>query len=219
MNRKSKEEIAQDRILDAAEILFAQKGFVGVTVREITSAARVNVAAVNYHFGGKKALYLEVFRQRWVARVKRVQQFFLARLEAAGQDEHPEKAFARALAEAILAGPLKEGERLRHAQLIVREMTQPTEAFDLVMEHAFKPMLDLCVEYFARTRPKDADRMTLALDSFSLFGMIIYFNLARPVISHVTGRAYDKDFTEHLVEHIAKFAANGLVGRRAGEST
>jgi AcrR family transcriptional regulator len=214
-----KEEDARDRILDEAEILFAQKGFAGVTVREITSAARTNVAAVNYHFGSKKDLYLEVFRQRWVARVKRVQQFFLARLEAAGQDDNPEKAFARALAEAILAGPLKDEERLLHAQLIGREMTQPTEAFALVVEHAFKPMLDLCVDYFSKTRPADADRLTLTLDSFSLFGMIIYFNLARPVISHVTGRTYDKDFTEHLVEHIAQFAANGLAGRRAGEKT
>ncbi|MDI6796221.1 MAG: CerR family C-terminal domain-containing protein [Desulfatibacillaceae bacterium] len=219
MKNKSREEDAQDRILDAAEILFAQKGFAGVAVREITSAARVNVAAVNYHFGSKKALYLEVFRQRWVARVKRVQQFFLARLEAAEKDDHPEKVFARALAEAILAGPLKEEERLRHAQLIGREMIQPTEAFALVMEHAFKPMIDLCVDYFAKTRPQDSGKLTLTLDSFSLFGMIIYFNLARPVISHVTGRAYDKEFTEQIVEHIATFAANGLAGRRAGEKT
>ncbi|WP_394176463.1 TetR/AcrR family transcriptional regulator [Thalassotalea litorea] len=44
------------KILNAAENLFADKGFTGTSLREITSAAEVNLAAVNYHFGSKKEL-------------------------------------------------------------------------------------------------------------------------------------------------------------------
>lgn len=44
------------RILDAADILFAENGFNGTSLREITSQASVNLAAVNYHFGSKKEL-------------------------------------------------------------------------------------------------------------------------------------------------------------------
>ncbi len=50
-----------DRILDAAEALFAERGFSETSVRTITSAAGVNLAAVNYHFGSKKALIQAVF--------------------------------------------------------------------------------------------------------------------------------------------------------------
>lgn len=46
----------KNRILDAAEKLFADKGFNGTSLREITSQAEVNLAAVNYHFGSKKEL-------------------------------------------------------------------------------------------------------------------------------------------------------------------
>mgnify|MGYP000203379899 CR=1 FL=1 len=46
----------KSKILDAAEILFADKGFNGTSLREITSLAEVNLAAVNYHFGSKKEL-------------------------------------------------------------------------------------------------------------------------------------------------------------------
>lgn len=46
----------KDKILDAAEDLFAVKGFNGTSLREITSQAEVNLAAVNYHFGSKKEL-------------------------------------------------------------------------------------------------------------------------------------------------------------------
>jgi AcrR family transcriptional regulator len=50
-----------ERILDAAEQLFAEKGFAETSLRLITSKASVNLAAVNYHFGSKKALIQAVF--------------------------------------------------------------------------------------------------------------------------------------------------------------
>ncbi len=50
-----------ERILDAAEALFAEKGFAETSLRLITSKAQVNLAAVNYHFGSKKSLIQAVF--------------------------------------------------------------------------------------------------------------------------------------------------------------
>jgi AcrR family transcriptional regulator len=49
------------RILDAAEVLFAETGFAETSLRTITAKAGVNLAAVNYHFGSKKALIQAVF--------------------------------------------------------------------------------------------------------------------------------------------------------------
>ncbi|KRG42831.1 TetR family transcriptional regulator [Stenotrophomonas panacihumi] len=54
----------KDRILGAAEELFAQHGFAGTSLRLVTSHADVNIAAVNYHFGSKENLVNEVFRRR-----------------------------------------------------------------------------------------------------------------------------------------------------------
>lgn len=54
----------KDRILGAAEELFAQYGFSGTSLRQVTSRADVNIAAVNYHFGSKENLVNEVFRRR-----------------------------------------------------------------------------------------------------------------------------------------------------------
>ena len=54
----------KDRILGAAEELFAQYGFAGTSLRQVTSHADVNIAAVNYHFGSKDNLVNEVFRRR-----------------------------------------------------------------------------------------------------------------------------------------------------------
>ncbi|MBN2318870.1 MAG: TetR family transcriptional regulator [Acidobacteria bacterium] len=52
----------KDKILKAARVLFAEKGFREVTVREIAARAGVNSALVGYHFGNKQELFDEVYR-------------------------------------------------------------------------------------------------------------------------------------------------------------
>lgn len=54
----------KERILTAAEELFAVAGFHATSLRQITSAANVNVASVNYHFGSKESLVNAVFKRR-----------------------------------------------------------------------------------------------------------------------------------------------------------
>lgn len=57
-------ESTQERILLAAERLFAEKGFNASTLRDVTERAGVNLASVNYHFGSKEALFTEMLRRR-----------------------------------------------------------------------------------------------------------------------------------------------------------
>ena len=75
---KSTSFSTKDRILGAAEELFAQYGFAGTSLRQVTSHADVNIAAVNYHFGSKENLVNEVFRRRMdemtAARLEQLQQ-------------------------------------------------------------------------------------------------------------------------------------------------
>lgn len=75
----------KDRILGAAEELFAQHGFAGTSLRLVTSHADVNIAAVNYHFGSKENLVNEVFRRRMdEMTAARLQQLEQARREKPG---------------------------------------------------------------------------------------------------------------------------------------
>jgi len=74
----------KDRILGAAEELFAQHGFAGTSLRQVTGLAEVNIAAVNYHFGSKENLVNEVFRRRMDGMTARR----LEQLESAAR-EHP----------------------------------------------------------------------------------------------------------------------------------
>jgi AcrR family transcriptional regulator len=108
----------KDRILGAAEELFAQHGFSGTSLRQVTSRADVNIAAVNYHFGSKENLVNEVFRRRMdemsaqrLARLKSSTQHHPGELEpvlaafvepslALSKDQHGGAAFIRVIARA-----------------------------------------------------------------------------------------------------------------------
>ncbi len=58
------ESATQQKILDAAEILFAEHGFGEVSVRQVVQEAGVNVASIHYHFGSKEALIEQVLSRR-----------------------------------------------------------------------------------------------------------------------------------------------------------
>ena len=80
----------RDRILDVAEQLFMAHGYEGTSLRVITNAAEVNLAAVNYHFGSKEALLREVFRRRlaWLNR-ERLRALDALESEAGGHINWP----------------------------------------------------------------------------------------------------------------------------------
>jgi AcrR family transcriptional regulator len=108
----------KERILDAAETLFAQYGFGGTSLRQVTTQADVNIAAVNYHFGSKENLVNEVFRRRMdemsgqrMARLRAAVEADPADLDgilaafvepplAMAQDRHGGGAFIRVIARA-----------------------------------------------------------------------------------------------------------------------
>ena len=82
----------RQRILDAAEVLFTEHGFDATTLRQITGAAEVNLAAVNYHFGSKEELIREVFRRRltWLNQ-QRLRELDRLEAEAAGKPLKPSR--------------------------------------------------------------------------------------------------------------------------------
>lgn len=89
------------KVLTAAENLFAEYGYHGVSLRQITARAGVNLAAVNYHHSDKESLYIEILAYR----LKQLNQARLARLTDAEVSAAGEPVALFALVD-ILARPL-----------------------------------------------------------------------------------------------------------------
>ncbi len=86
----------EERIFLSAERLFADRGFDGVSVRDIVREAGANLAAVNYHYGSKSALLLAVFRRR-ARELNRERFTMLRQAEAKAGGAPPLRANLRAL--------------------------------------------------------------------------------------------------------------------------
>lgn len=110
----------KDRLLDAAEELFANQGFDQVSIRDLASAAGVNVAAVNYHFQGKENLFQEVILRRFVHQRKTTLQ---ALEEALSQNSSPTLSqVIEALVRTFLTGALGQGQSGNFMSLMAEEM-------------------------------------------------------------------------------------------------
>ena len=100
-----------ERILDAAEQLFAEKGFAETSLRLITGKAGVNLAAVNYHFGSKKSLIQAVFTRFLNPFVVSLEQE-LDRNEQAGSPEQSLEELLEMLVRLVLALKPRSGNDL-----------------------------------------------------------------------------------------------------------
>jgi AcrR family transcriptional regulator len=113
-------DLTRHAILDAAERLYADRGFADVTLRDIVAAANVNLAAVNYHFGSKDELIAELFVTRSLA-TNRERLNELKAAEAAGGGRADIDAILRALVGPPLRGCLGPGnERSAAARFMIR---------------------------------------------------------------------------------------------------
>ena len=118
--------LTKNMVFAAAERLFAVHGFQKVSVRDITAEAGVNLASVNYHFGSKDALLLEIFRRR-TTELNRMR----ARLLHEATDAHAGKPPVRAILEALITPPVlwldPKGDRMISVQFIIRSRSEGTE--------------------------------------------------------------------------------------------
>jgi len=208
MEAKGRDVLAKDRILDKAEELFAQNGYFAVSIRQITAAAECNLAAVNYHFGNKKNLYLEVFRLRWIPRARRIHDTFIGILGT--KNEPSLRDILHSLATAFIEGPLTDDERERHHQLIARELAKPIGGLDIVASQIHQPFFNELSDLVKECLPEGQNEQELMLKLFSVFSMLTFFNFSRELVTIITNYQYDQAFKARLVNHIADSCSSGI---------
>ena len=199
----------RDRLLKAAERLFADRGFKKVTVREICRAARANVAAVNYHFGDKLGLYREVM-QAAIDAMRATSE--AARQAGAG---HGAEEQLRRYIVIFVHRVLAPGSDTVH-KLIHREMNDPTPALD-TLEQGVRPRIEYLSGLVAEIMacPPSDERVLRCVASIQAQS-IAY--LPNPIAARL-GLTF-KPTPAHLYElaaHIAEFSLAGVhdVGRAA----
>jgi AcrR family transcriptional regulator len=193
----------RERLLGAAEGLFAEHGFAGASLRQVTAAARVNLAAVNYHFGSKDNLIEEVFRRR-LDQLSRKRLARLAAVTASGE------ATLEALLDAFITPALELS--LDRGSLFARMMARAYAEQDgnlrTFLSDNYGYVLKQFVGAFARALPKlDRNELYWRLDI--AVGALTY---AMADFGMIRRRSSDSENThrEQMADHLIRFTAAGL---------
>ena len=142
----------RQRLIEVAARLFAERGFSKVTVREICRSARANVAAINYHFGGKQGLYDDIVRSA-ITTMHRTTEA----IQQAGEGK-PADEQLRIFVRIFLTRVVQARDGWIH-QLMARELNDPTPALDLVVTQVVRPRMAYLASVIAvliGCRPNDS---------------------------------------------------------------
>jgi AcrR family transcriptional regulator len=144
----------RERILDAAEHLFMAHGYEGTSMRQITSEASVNLAAVNYHFGSKESLMQEVFRRRldWLNE-ERMRVLNAMESEAAGKPLKASQIVDGFFGTLLRMAKDEERGGITFLRLLGRTLTDPSEFIRTFLAHEYAAVVNRYKEALFKALP------------------------------------------------------------------
>ncbi len=198
------EESTREKILNAAGEVFGEQGFEGATIRGITERAGVNVAAVNYHFRDKAELYTRVVLDACSARAA-------WRDVMAEASNSPEERL-RSLIYRFLDYLLDPSRAPWKRRLMAREMANPTNALDELVEKNIRPFRnEFLIPTLRELTGDQLSRRQLSLISISVMGQCHYFLQGQPIIERLNPDfKIGKAEIAEIAEHIARFSLAGI---------
>ena len=204
-------------ILDAAEVLFVEKGFEGTSLRSVVAKANVNIAAVHYHFGSKESLIQAVLARR----LEPINRERLERLAALKKDtpkgELQLEDVLRALFEPALrmAGCGAPGSN-DIVRLIGRIFSEPSHSLQMFLRDRFREVFDNFTLAF-REILTDLPDIDFFWRIHFMMGAMCHTlcDRERPVI--LSGGVCDVEFKDEVLEQLVVFVAGGLRAQSVGK--
>jgi AcrR family transcriptional regulator len=184
----------REKLIEAAGHVFAEHGYQSTTVREIVKRSGANIAAVNYHFGGKLGLYTEVLRQS--VRAARVDA-----INHASDQNAPPEDILRAVIRARLQSVAEPNLPDWHFQIMVHELVQPTPALSRIVNEVSRPIYERLLELVGSIidLPPKNEKTRLCVNS--IMGQILVYIVAGPLLMRLWP---ELDMTQEQVDRIAK---------------
>jgi AcrR family transcriptional regulator len=198
----------RENILDHAEELFAERGFFGASIRDITDHAGVRLAAVNYHFGTKEELFRDVILRR--ARV-----LHAARLELLGKVPRSgtQAARTRAIVEAFVLPAIeravRDGAFRNYFALIAQVSNSRLWALKLVADQFNAVALEF-IGALGRVFPRAPRRSIYYSYQFLLASTLSALSDNLRLDSLTKGELSSRDFS-NLGTHLLTFATAGIL--------
>lgn len=204
-------EVTKVRLIEAAGDVFAERGYSDATVRQICDKANANVAAVNYHFGDKEALYTEVVR---TLRDKVMEQ---ASFRQASDSALSAPVRLKAFITSMLERTISSMHCAKLGKIMSREMVEPSPAFAEIAHKYAGRQAQIINEIVRGIVGPGIPQAKLDLCISSIIGACLVYHHCKPMIQRLVapteqGDFYAPDRLPELADHIAQFVLHGLEG-------
>lgn len=199
----------QERLLDAAEKLFCEHGYKGTSIRDIASSADCNIASVNYYFGGKHNLYIEVWRRHLIPmRDARITGIDKVMSQNHGQIELED--LLQSFADAFMGSMMDRERSSRLSKLMAREYIERHLPANIFVVEVITPTMNSMRAALIRTCPS-LDESKVLMVIFSLVGQLVHLVHVREMFIQ-GGDKLGLPILEmsEAIEHIVKFTAAGI---------
>ncbi len=192
-------ECTRDRVLAAAREVFAEFGFKGATVREICRHAGVNVAAVNYHFSSKEALFMAALNFEPINTL----------MCGDGSSLCAKARLTKFMQELVTR--LMNETGTPQSRLMVRELVEPTLALDSIVKDVIAPLHKYVGQLVCEIVGDKVGADEVRRCVFSIFGQCAFYRNAAEVIRRMhPNLKYDQNEIEATAKHIVEFSLAGL---------
>ena len=207
----------EERLLAAAERLFAEHGFAATSVRDITAEAGTSVAAVNYHFGGKDRLYRDLFvrrlramRELRLAAIRRV----VAEADANALPLEPARLL-RAFADAFLE-PVSDPERGRSlVKLLTREFVDRNLPPEVFCDEMIRPVEAAFAAAIRQAVPGLGEREAVLAVHFFV-AQLMYVTDIASLVGTLDDPHTPRGSLASLTDEIVRFSTAGLAAYAPG---
>jgi TetR/AcrR family transcriptional regulator, regulator of cefoperazone and chloramphenicol sensitivity len=201
-------EYTRQNILKAAIALFAERGYDGTSIRAIVSKARVNQAAINYHFKGKEGLYFEVLKVAFESYL-RLDNFDLERLK-----DMPREEALRSFVHQQLRPLLARDQMSRYIRIFAWENVRPSKVLTNFVSTGAMPFLASATELARRFLPADTSDRDAMCAAISLMGQCSVFVRNREQFTKPPfNLRIDETFVARLTDFISDLALKGMARR------
>jgi len=173
-------------LIRAALKLFGRQGFEGTSTREIAALAKANIGSIAYHFGGKEGLRAAC-ANHIVETIGGVAGAAMAETAGEVQGEDAARARLNTVLEAMVGFIVARPEAGEFVQFVLRELSQPSEALDIIYDGVFEPVHRRLCGIWAEASGEDAESERTRITIFTLIGQVVYFRIAQAAVMRRMG--------------------------------
>ena len=202
MTRRADGKEKRSRVLDSACEVFSERGYHAATVADICQRAGANVAAVNYYFGDKSALYVEAWQQTYKQ---------CSRPDSSGVAGNPPEEQLRVYIYSLIKDFSDQGASGQFTRLYLMELANPTGLIHNLWHELIEPRRQVLLEIISKIMGVEVTAETVLFCDMSIVNQCrTLLTIRRSDLEYLLAQPLSTELINRLADHITTFSLAGI---------